>query len=223
MKISVVVLTKNEENYIENCLRCLKNQEVPCEIIVVDAHSTDNTVKIAKKYADKIVYDNGGGISDARNVGWKNASCDIVAYCDADSLPPRDWTKKILKHIKNYYCISGPLIAYDGGLWMKICFRVWADLFPRFLSKFFYNNVWGANMAFKKFILKKYPFRLKFLEDYDIGERLRNTGKVKFVGELKLPVSSRRFEKGFVRTCIKYYIVEWLKRKVFRKYTTGYY
>ncbi len=223
MKISVVVLTKNEEKYIENCLKCLRNQEIPCEIIVVDGHSTDNTIKIARKYADKIVYDHGKGISDARNVGWRNASCDIVAYCDADTLPPRDWTKKILKHIKGRYCVSGPLVSYDGNLWMKICFRMWADIFPRFLSKFGYNNVWGANMAFQKPVLKKFPFRLKFLEDYDMGKRLRKTGKVKFIGELKLSVSSRRFKNGFIRTCIKYYIREWFKRKILKKYSTGYY
>lgn len=224
-KLSVVVCTLNEEKYVENCLKLLAKQEVPCEIVLVDAHSKDNTVKIARKYADKIVYDHGKGLSDARNVGWKNASCEIVAYCDCDSLPPKDWTKNILKLIEGQYCASGPIFPYDGKFLNRISMNLWANLFPRFMSKIGYQSVWGANMAFTKSILKKYPFRFKFLEDYDMGIRLRKTFKVKFHKDMKLPVSSRRFDRGFNRICIKYYIREWFKRKLglTKRSATGYF
>jgi len=222
-KISVVVCAKNEEKYIENCLKCLASQEIPCEIVVVDGHSKDKTIEISKKYANKIVFDHGKGISDARNVGFETASCEIVAYCDADSLPPKNWTKKILEHMEGKYCVSGPLIPYDGSLITKINMNVWANFYPRIMSKLGYQNVWGANMAFRKTILKNYPFKVRFLEDYDIGIRLRKTFKIKFYGDLKLPTSSRRFENGFIRTCIKYYIREWINRKLKNKTTTGYY
>ena len=98
-KISAVVCARNEENFIEDCLWYLKNQTLKPEIIVVDGHSTDKTVKIAKKYADMVVFDNKRGISDARNVGWKTAKGDIIAYCDADCLPPKDWIEKVAKYI----------------------------------------------------------------------------------------------------------------------------
>ena len=221
--ISVVVCTMNEEDVLEPCLKLLREQEVPCEIVVVDAHSKDNTLKIAKKYADKVVFDNGRGLSDARNVGWKNSSLDIVAYCDSDSLPRIDWTKNIIKLIEGNYCVSGPIIPYDGTLMTKIGFYMWANLDPRLLAKIGWNNVWGANMAFRKKILEKFPFRCKFLEDYDMGIQLRHTGKVKFHKDMALPVSARRFDKGFHRTCIKFYLREWVKRKIFRKSTTGYF
>jgi glycosyltransferase involved in cell wall biosynthesis len=39
------------------------------EVIVVDGHSTDNTVKIAEKYGCKVVYENAGTIGAARNIG----------------------------------------------------------------------------------------------------------------------------------------------------------
>ena len=48
IKTSVIVPTKNEENFIENCLKALKNQTRKCEIVVVDGHSTDKTREIAK-------------------------------------------------------------------------------------------------------------------------------------------------------------------------------
>lgn len=223
MKISVVVCAKNEEKIIESCLRNLSKQIVRPEIIVVDGWSSDNTVKISKKYA-KVVKDNKKGLGEARNVGWKAAKGDIIAYCDADSRPKKDWAKKICELIEDCDCVSGPLISYDGSRIMKINFKVWADLFPRFLSFFGLNMVWGANMAFKKKILKKYRFRLRFLEDYDIGQRFRNDKKkIKFSKEISLPVSSRRFQEGFCRTCFKYYVIGFLKIKLFGKRDSGYY
>jgi len=222
--ISVVVCTKNEEKYIENCLKALSKQVIKPELIVVDGHSSDKTVEIAKKYADKIVYDSGRGLGEARNIGWKAAKSNIVAYCDADSIPPKDWTRKIAELMDKYDCVSGPLSAYDGSRIMKLKFKVWADLFPRMLSLGGYNCVWGANMAFKKEVLKKYPFRLKFLEDYDIGYRLRkNKVKMKFHKSLLLPVSSRRFANGFHRTAFRFYVLRYLKMKLLGKTDSGYY
>ena len=51
--VSVVVLTKNEENNIVECLESIKGWAD--EIIVVDDLSTDNTVKIASSLSDKIL------------------------------------------------------------------------------------------------------------------------------------------------------------------------
>jgi glycosyltransferase involved in cell wall biosynthesis len=57
MKVSVIIPTYNEENYIKNCILALRNQDYKgeYEIIVSDGNSKDNTVKIAKKFADKVV------------------------------------------------------------------------------------------------------------------------------------------------------------------------
>ena len=98
--ISVVVCTKNEEKWLEPCLKALKEQFAVPEIIIVDAHSTDKTKQIAKKYTKHVYNDNGKGLGSARNIGWKKAKAPIVAYCDADTKPPKDWTYNILFNIK---------------------------------------------------------------------------------------------------------------------------
>jgi glycosyltransferase involved in cell wall biosynthesis len=68
-EISVEVCTRQEERMIEQCLGRLAHQKISPELIVVDAHSTDGTREIARNYADTILLDNGGGLSEARNRG----------------------------------------------------------------------------------------------------------------------------------------------------------
>lgn len=222
-KISAVVCAKNEEKYIEACMKALSKQLIKPEIIVVDAHSSDKTVSIAKKYADKILYDNKKGISDARNIGFKAAKGSIVAYCDADTVPVKDWTRNILELLEKYDAVSGPLIADDGSLKLKISMKLFADIFPRVAGFFGWNLLWGTNMAFRKSVLKKNPFRVRFLEDYEIGSRLRKSYNVKFSEEIRIPASTRRFKKSFFRVSIKYYVFNFIKIKLFgKKDVSGY-
>ncbi len=223
-KISAVVCTKNEERFIEACLKALSSQLEKPEIIVVDAHSSDKTLKIARKYADKVLYDKGKGLSDARNEGWKAASGEIVAYCDADAVPKKDWTRNISALMEKYDAVSGPLIANDGGLKLRISIKLFADILPRLASALGWNLLWGANMAFRKSVLAKNPFRARFLEDYEIGSRLRKSRRVKFSKKMAVPASTRRFEKSFFRTCIRYYVLSFLRIKITgEKDYAGYY
>ena len=214
MSISVVVVAKNEKGFIENCLKCLKNQTLKPEIIVVDGHSTDGTFEISKKYADKVVKDHKKGVADARNVGWKIAKGDVIAYCDADCLPKKDWIENISNLMNNNICISGPLYPYDGDYLMKINFKIWTNVVPRFFNRLGNTYIWGPNMAFKKEILKKHTFRTNILEDYDLVKRIRRVGKVKYFKNLLMPVSSRRYVKyGFHLTAFRFYIRNYLRLK----------
>lgn len=56
MKLSVAMIAKNEEKYIEDTLIPLKKLQsyIESEIIIIDTGSTDRTVEIAKKYTDKV-------------------------------------------------------------------------------------------------------------------------------------------------------------------------
>jgi glycosyltransferase involved in cell wall biosynthesis len=219
--ISVVVCTKNEEDYIEQCLKSLVTQEVVPEIIVVDGNSSDRTRQIAAQFTDKVLLDQGGGLSEARNIGWKAASSPIIGFCDADCQPEKEWTKNILALMKpEIIGVSGPLLSYDGDPSTRMNIMIWSDWFPRMAALLGYHNIWGANMSFRKSILEKYPFRLLFLEDYDLGQRLRgdHQGKLCFHPSLSMPISSRRFKNGFYRTVIKYYLKTIVLMKLYERY-----
>src|SRR6516225_7765948 len=85
---SIVVPARNEEKTIEAVLhtvRCMTD-----DLIVVDGHSDDDTVKIAHKYA-RVIQDNGRGKGDAVRVGLADANHPITVFIDADgSHEPRD-------------------------------------------------------------------------------------------------------------------------------------
>jgi len=217
-RISVVVLTKNEGRFIGACLRSLKKQELQPEIIVVDGHSTDGTIEICKELADKVVFDEEKGFAYARNLGWKTASADIVAYCDADSRIPKKWTKKIYGLLTCYEAISGPLVPYDGAHRLRSTFRFWACDVPVGLSTHLhYQSLWGANMAFRKDVLAREPFKFDVADDYELGRRLKKKGyDLLFTPELRAYVSSRRFGScyGFYKVCTRHYLLDALKLKV---------
>ena len=222
MSISVVVVAKNEKGFIENCLKCLKNQTLKPEIIVVDGHSTDGTFEIAKKYADKVVKDHKKGVADARNVGWKIAKGDVIAYCDADCLPPKNWVEKISKYMNGNLCVFGPQIPYDAGIKRQITYKVWQNLFVRLCSYVDYPIVCAANAAFKKSALKRFPFRLKVIEDFDVGNRMKNYGKVKFCKDLYMFSSARRFGKSFTLVGFRDYLLNYFRLKLGRKESKDY-
>lgn len=82
MTISVVVLTKNEEENIEACLKALKWVD---EIIVIDDESTDNTVKIAKENGAKVFFHPlNQDFAAQRNFGLEKAKGEWILFVDAD-------------------------------------------------------------------------------------------------------------------------------------------
>jgi cellulose synthase/poly-beta-1,6-N-acetylglucosamine synthase-like glycosyltransferase len=90
--LSVIIATKNEENYIGKTLTCLRlcmeeanKHDINVESIVVDS-SNDETLKIAKKFADKTYSFPIQGVSCARNYGCKFAKGKILVFMDADTL-----------------------------------------------------------------------------------------------------------------------------------------
>jgi glycosyltransferase involved in cell wall biosynthesis len=81
--ISVCIIAKNEEKHLDRCLRSVK--PVAHEIIIVDTGSTDKTLKIARKYTDKVwIHPWNDSFSEARNHALGYATGDWIFTIDAD-------------------------------------------------------------------------------------------------------------------------------------------
>lgn len=81
-KLSVVILTKNEERNIRECIENAK--QISNDIIVVDSGSTDNTIKIAKTVGAKVVFHPWKVYADSANWGITQTCYDWVLLLDAD-------------------------------------------------------------------------------------------------------------------------------------------
>ena len=103
LNVSVIVITKNEAESIRQCLESMINQSVkPFEVIIVDGHSTDNTLKIAREYPVEIIEETGKpSPSNARNLGVENAKGEIVLVIGADAELERDCIKNVLGHFRD--------------------------------------------------------------------------------------------------------------------------
>ena len=92
MRASVVIPAFNEEKLIGDTLRSLRAQTVtPAEIIVLDNGSTDRTVEIARKYADKVLILPGMSLWEMKQVGVEVAKSPIIVTTDADTVAPPAW------------------------------------------------------------------------------------------------------------------------------------
>jgi glycosyltransferase involved in cell wall biosynthesis len=119
-KISIVIITKNEEEALRNCLESVKDFD---EIIIVDSFSTDNTVSIAKEYTDKIFLRKFDDFSSQKNFTLTKCRNDWVLLLDADEVLSEQLKEKIKSsilnsesgyRIKRKTYIFGRLLKYGG-------------------------------------------------------------------------------------------------------------
>jgi len=82
MDIAAVIITLNEEHRLEPALKSLAG--LVKEIVVVDSYSSDETVKIAKRYTGKVYKRKWTNYADQKNYADGRASCPWILSLDAD-------------------------------------------------------------------------------------------------------------------------------------------
>lgn len=86
MKISIITATFNAAETIGDCLNSITSQTFPCEHIVVDGASTDETLEVVRRFSPqtRILSESDNGIYDAMNKGIQFATGDIVGILNSD-------------------------------------------------------------------------------------------------------------------------------------------
>ncbi len=117
--LSVVILTKNEEENIAACIQSLKGWAD--EIIVVDDMSSDKTVPIAQELADKVLIKKMDVEGTHRNWAYAQARNTWVLSLDADETVTPELQTEISAAIASteHACFSVPLRNYIGNRWVR--------------------------------------------------------------------------------------------------------
>ena len=190
--VSIIIRTKNEEKWIESCLRSVFNQNYKnFEVILVDNESTDDTVKIAKKYKIKILKISKFRPGLAINEGIRKSKGKFIVCLSGHCIPVnQSWLKNLVydlnkKSIAGVYGRQEPL-SFSSDLDKRDLINTFGlDKKVQINDTFFHN----ANSAFRKNLWKKFPFdeQVINIEDRVWGQKVIENG-FKIVYEPKASV-----------------------------------
>jgi glycosyltransferase involved in cell wall biosynthesis len=154
LTLSIIIPVYNEQSHLKDCLNSISNQTFKAdEVIVVDNNSTDNSVKIAKKYKFvKVINEPNQGMTLAINRGLNEAKSNILARIDADASLNKDWIKIVKTEFSNDTELAGL-----SGLGVNTARSIYANpTISKFFCRMYFWNMrgflgievlWGSNMA----------------------------------------------------------------------------
>lgn len=167
--LSVVIANYNYGRFIESAIRSVFEQDCfeNCELIVVDGKSTDDSVSVIRRYADKLAWwcsEEDNGQSAAFNKGFRHAKGRFLTWLNADDIMMPNAVKKLRDA-----SASNPNCQWftGGTIWLNPEGRpfrcVKARPFSSFLLEHGHLPVWGPSSFFSR---KVYEKTFGFREDY---------------------------------------------------------
>lgn len=206
MKVSVVIICRNEETYIKDLLDSLVNQSVlPHEIIVVDAESTDHTQKIVRNYMKKYnmvkLYIQPGTRGEGRNYGAAKATGDIIAFIDADCIANAFWIQELIEGSKDADVVAGESV--------RLGYHAFSNLQRvGMIHKGVDVTYPSCNLAYSKKVfkaIKGFDPDFKEAEEVDLNFRAVDAGfKLKYHPEAIVYHRVRESIRGFIKQSFWY-------------------
>ncbi len=207
--ISIIIPTLDEERVLERTLSQFTSQlrqQYHMELIISDGGSSDRTLEIAHRYAEKVIEANSllpQTIGMGRNLGSQVSDGELLMFLDADVL---------IEDIEQFFQILFQKMSKQNVIALTCNVRVYHNeetmldlLFHRFYNAYFYlMNVFGIGMGRGECqIIRKQYFeevggfneQMAAGEDFDLFTRLKKLGKVKFEHSLTVRESPRRYRK----------------------------
>ncbi len=210
--LSIVIPTKNEEEYLPKLLKSIAIQTVqPQEVIVADAFSTDRTREIAESFGARVV--DGGLPGPGRNRGAEVAKGEILLFLDADVLLQQaDFLEKAISEFTaRTLDFATPLVEPFSAKPLDRFFHKFYSGYLRVMAK-----VHPLAPGFCIFARRKKHEEIKgfdesvvFCEDHDYVLRGAKVGTFGVLTSIQVHVSVRRLERdGRLGTIVKYALAE---------------
>ncbi|WP_251868217.1 glycosyltransferase family 2 protein [Enterococcus malodoratus] len=172
--ISIIVPVYNVEKYLSRCIESIINQTYKnIEILLVDDGSTDSCLRICEKYEKvdsriSVLKKNNGGLSSARNFGFKNSNGIFIVYIDSDDYVSETYISNLYSTIlemdvdiaiSNFFLVNEngeKLIEYRNSTKKVEILDSKTALKELFIQKKFDTSAWGK--MYKRHFFDKYEY-----------------------------------------------------------------
>lgn len=156
--LSVVIANYNYGRFLEEAIQSVLSQSCQdFELIIVDGGSTDNSVEVIKKYADRISWwcsEKDKGQSDAFNKGFAHATGRLLTWLNADDVMLPGTIEKLQwaleRHPQQEWFVGG-VFWLDKGMNVIQCRK--AQPLSRIEARAGHVGVWGPSSFFTKRLL----------------------------------------------------------------------
>lgn len=219
IKISFSLIAHNEEKHIKRCLESIKWAD---EIIVVDCESKDNTVKIAKKYTDKIYKrKNNPNLNINKSFGISKTNGEWIFYIDPDEEITSELKSEILNLINNeteYAAFKIPRLNYyvfgflkHGGNYPDHQIRLFKRNKAYFPNRHVHERlIVNGKIGKLKNPMKHYPYltiseyikKLNFYTDFQVDFWIKTKKKItkfKLIYNITFMPLIKFFERFFIK------------------------
>ncbi|MEO6582835.1 MAG: TIGR04283 family arsenosugar biosynthesis glycosyltransferase [Ferruginibacter sp.] len=194
MTISIIIPTYNEEQHIGPLITFLKeygNSEVT-DIIIADAGSDDNTVKIATEIGATVITCCKKGRAVQMNRGAALAKGDILYFIHADTLPPNTFVQDIFKSVKDGFDLGRYTSKFKSDQFM-LRFNEWVAKLDLFMCMGGDQTLFIRKSLFDK--LGGFNEEMLIMEEYEFCKRARTNGKYKVMNGAAF-ISARKYNKN---------------------------
>ena len=205
MKISVIIPTLNEAATIKELLDHLKKLNGNLELIVVDAHSKDETVQLASSLAKVIMSPRGRGVQ--MNIGARHSTGDVLWFIHADCFPHLKSVQAMQKALEDPQIVGGAFeYSLDGEGWF---FRLaeFMSNHKNHILKTFYGDM-GIFVRREIFERMGGYREIPLMEDMDFCSRLKKEGKVVILPFRMLTSARRWLEEGKMKNVVRNWILQ---------------
>lgn len=145
--VTIIIPTHNRQDLIIETLSSIVNQSYNhIEVVVVDDHSTDNTIDVVKRFIDNghnniaILESDGYGGNHARNVGMMNSHGEFISFFDDDDIMCHDFVSARMSYFKDSDIdyVGCDFVHFEGNKDHLICERRLSSI-PHNISSHIYH------------------------------------------------------------------------------------
>ena len=222
-RLSVIVPVWNGENVLPRCLDALmKSQYAPFEVLVVDDCSCDTTPRIAEQYGVRYIRSaKRRGPANARNIGARNATGDILVFIDADVVLQPTSLQMIAEDFERSPEISGVFGSYDDSPDCPNFFSQYKNLIHHYIhqaSRESASTFWAGCGAMRKSVFEQFGgfdaarYKEPTIEDVALGMEITRAGHHVLLDKRLMVKHLKRWTfLSLVRTDIFHRAVPWTR------------